>query len=252
MLILALDTTTRGGSCAVARDGVVLQEGEGDAARSHAERLPVELMAVLEAARVSLADVDLFAAATGPGSFTGLRVGIATMQGLAFAAGKPLVGISTLDALASFARRVQKAPPYFDPSNVGEGRSDPPSTASTIVVPLIDAWRGEVYAAVYERGSEMEPPMVIHPATLLERWRSSQEQMLFIGDGAATYRDLIAAMTSGRGHVAEPAAPALAGTVARLAAEAARRGELPPPHAIRPLYVRRTDAELARDARTAR
>ena len=100
MLVLALDTTTRGGSVAVARDGRVLDLLEGDAARPHAERLPGDLVTSLERAGASLADVDVFAVAVGPGSFTGLRIGIAAIQGCAFAAGRPVVGVSALEALA--------------------------------------------------------------------------------------------------------------------------------------------------------
>ena len=100
MITLALDTSTRTGSCAVLRGDDVLAEVPGDPRASHAERLPADLMTVLERARLALADVDVFAVATGPGSFTGLRVGIATMQGLALAAARPLVGVSALDALA--------------------------------------------------------------------------------------------------------------------------------------------------------
>ncbi len=82
MLVLALDTTTRTGSVAVARDGRVLDVLAGDPARPHAERVPGDLVRSLERAGLRLADVDVFAVAAGPGSFTGLRIGIAAIQGL--------------------------------------------------------------------------------------------------------------------------------------------------------------------------
>ena len=87
MRVLALDTTTRGGSVAIAEDGRVVFERVGDGARSHAERLPAELIDAVQTVGWSLADIDLFAVASGPGSFTGLRIGIATMQGLAVVKG---------------------------------------------------------------------------------------------------------------------------------------------------------------------
>ena len=224
MVVLALDTTARVGSCALARDGRVMIERSSDTAE-HASRLPRDLMTLLNEAGVDLADIDVFAVATGPGSFTGLRIGIATMQGLAFAGAKPLIGISTVDALAHEA--------------------DAPRAAT-----WIDAWRGEVYAALYDEGRLTRGPAVSRPSDELDAIRGVPTR--FIGDGAAMYREQIERAMGAQAIFANPVAPLLAGTVARLADEAARRGECPPPHAIRPLYVRRSDAELTRDARAGR
>jgi len=118
MLVLALDTTTRQGSVALARDGRVLVAGAGDPGVAHAARLPGDLVRLLDAQRVRVADVDLFAVAAGPGSFTGLRIGIATMQGLALANGKPLAGISALDALHDSLRLLSPEPLALSPRNV--------------------------------------------------------------------------------------------------------------------------------------
>ena len=224
MLVLALDTTTRAGSCALSRDGTVVLE-RSSATAEHASRLPTDLMTLLDASGLPLDSVDVFAVATGPGSFTGLRIGIATMQGLAFAGGKPLIGLSSFDALAARA---------------GAGR----------VATWIDAWRGEVYAALYDGGRIVRAPIVARPADVLADLTGAPT--LFIGDGASTYRTLIEASLDGEATIADPVVPLLAGTIAVIATQAARRGEAPPPHAIRPLYVRRTDAELVRDARAAR
>lgn len=242
MVVLALDTTMRGGSCALARDGVLVSEEAGEATVSQAARLPRELMGLLEAARTPLHDVDVFAVATGPGSFTGLRVGIATMQGLAFAEGKPLVGVSTFDALAAIG---------------AAGGPSGPEGEQVRVATWVDAWRGEVFAALYEGGREVQAPAVAHPEEALARLgqaegRGEGSPVLFIGDGAALHRDLIRQVLGHAARLAQPPDPLLAGTVAMQAANRARQGELPPPHAIRPLYVRRSDAELARMARHAR
>jgi tRNA threonylcarbamoyladenosine biosynthesis protein TsaB len=226
MLVLALDTTTRSGSCAVARAGVVLREQANASPNAQAARLPGELMTLLDRAGITLGEIDLFAVATGPGSFTGLRIGIATMQGLAFAANKPLIGVSGFDALASVAG--------------SEGR----------VATWVDAWRGEVFAALYEDGTEIEPPTVARPDDLLEQLRRAPVR--FVGDGAVTHGDVIRRALGDDARVFDPAAPLLAGAVALLAAASAAAGECPPPHAIRPLYVRRPDVELARDARASK
>jgi len=96
MRVLALDTTTRGGSLALVEDDRVLVERDGDAARPHAERLPADLMSLLDAAAAPMSSVDVYAVAAGPGSFTGLRIGMATMQGLAFVNRRPMVAVSAV------------------------------------------------------------------------------------------------------------------------------------------------------------
>ena len=225
MLCLALDTTTPGGSCAVVSDGVILREAAGDRSRAHDTRLPRDLMTLLDEARIDLQAIDVYAVATGPGSFTGLRIGISTMQGLAFAMGKPLVGVSGFDALAHAA-------------------GDSPCVAT-----WVDAWRGEVFAARYEQRTEVDAPSVESPSAVLRRVTAPT---LFIGDGAAAYADVIVSALGDRAAIAKPPAPLLAGTIARLAIESAASGVLPGPDEIRPIYVRRPDAELARNARPVR
>src|SRR5258706_10996707 len=100
MKVLALDTTTRAGSVALVDDDRIVEERGGDGARTHAERLPAEITAVADANQLALSDVDLYAVASGPGSFTGLRIGIATIQGLAFVYGRRVVALPALEALA--------------------------------------------------------------------------------------------------------------------------------------------------------
>jgi tRNA threonylcarbamoyladenosine biosynthesis protein TsaB len=228
MVILALDTTTRAGSCALSRDGVVLREDAIDTSRQLALQLPDALEAVLALAGAGLRDVDAFAVATGPGSFTGLRIGIATMQGFAFAQEKPLIGISALTALSAVAS---------------------PAFLGSRIATWIDAWRGDVYAALYEEGRPAGEPVVASPADLLEAMAPAvlANDILFIGDGAATYRDMIRARLGDTARFADPTSPLLSGIIAMLATIQYRNGHLPPPHAIRPLYVRRSDAELGRE-----
>jgi tRNA threonylcarbamoyladenosine biosynthesis protein TsaB len=230
MITLALDTSTRTGGCAVLRGDDVLAEVPGDAARTHAERLPGDLMAALEHARLALSDVELFAVATGPGSFTGLRVGIATMQGLALAANRPLVGVSVLDALAHAVAIPD---------------------AEMRVATWVDAWRGEVYAALYEGVRELEGASVELPETILRRLRGTRT--VFVGDGAAVHREAILRGMDDLEAVLPPVVePQLADVIGRLARAEIERGHRPGPADIQPLYVRRPDAELARDARVQR
>ncbi|MCU1385787.1 MAG: universal bacterial protein YeaZ, partial [Acidobacteria bacterium] len=100
MRVLALDTTTRAGSAALVADDRVVDERSGDGTRTHALRLPAELLTLAEAAGWPLPTIDLYAVASGPGSFTGLRIGIATVQGLALVHRRRIVAVPALDALA--------------------------------------------------------------------------------------------------------------------------------------------------------
>ncbi|MDA1183094.1 MAG: tRNA (adenosine(37)-N6)-threonylcarbamoyltransferase complex dimerization subunit type 1 TsaB [Acidobacteria bacterium] len=223
MLVLSLDTTQRTGSCALAQDGLVVCVHSGDPSRTQGEQLPGMLATLLDRESLTLRDVDGYGVAIGPGSFTGLRVGIATMQGLAVATNKPLVGVSGLDGLALLA--------------------SPRTPADACIVTWIDAWRGDVFAAEYVDGRASEGPVVTHPEALL---RHLQERTtLFIGDGAARNADLIRAVCGKNASFADPIAPPLAGAVATLASKALRAGERPLAHAIRPLYVHRAGAGLA-------
>jgi tRNA threonylcarbamoyladenosine biosynthesis protein TsaB len=232
MRVLALDTTARALSAAVVDDDRVLAEHVGDTARSHAERLPGALLDVVADARLDLASIDVFAVAAGPGSFTGLRVGIAAMQGLAFVLGKRIVAVSALDALAHAAAA--------------------DAAAGTLVAAWIDAHRRDVFAALYRvaaaasfsggRVVAVDPPSVGDPATVLARWMAAPD--LFIGSGARQYVDVIAARAS-EARVRD--APPLAGVIGRLAVDRTRAGEAVDPAGVQPLYVRRPDAEIARE-----
>jgi len=226
VLVLALDTTTRSGSAAVVSDGELLCEIVGDGSRTHGERLPRDLMRVLEAASVGLERIDLLAVAAGPGSFTGLRVGIAAMQGLAMSMGRKIVPISALDALAAAA---------------GDG--------SAPVAAWIDAQRGEVFAALYDGSGRrvLIEPSSLPPIRTLEAWEGAlRDEVRIIGDGAARYEDAIRERLGGRAQVL--ATPPIAGVIGRLAAASPSRAV--PPHAVVPIYIRRPDAELARSRQT--
>lgn len=225
MLILALDTTTRDGSTALVRDGRVLVEATGDPALTHAQRLPGEVTRVLEAAKAALDDVDLYAVAAGPGSFTGLRVGIATVQGLAMATGRKVVPVPVLDALARAG-----------------------ADGAHAVGAWMDAQRGQVFAALYgPDGGALIAATSVPPAETLAAWAFAADMasVRFVGDGAVRYAADIRAHT-GTGAAVVPH-PMLAGIIGMLAAEHPERAVLP--HALVPIYIRRPDAELARDRR---
>jgi len=240
MRVLALDTTTPAGSVAVVDDERVIAERSGDRSRTHAQRLPRELFETLDAAGARLEDVDAFAVACGPGSFTGLRIGIATIQGLAYVADRPVVAVSALDALAHAAAAVRDR--------------------DAVIAAWMDAHRREVFFALYRvgNGAPFDPARLVtiddaavgDPASTIDRWTtpSASQPSVFIGDGAVLYAAVIRERMPAASIVESPL---LAGTIGRVAAIAVQRGAATPAAGIRPLYVRRPDAELAREKKDA-
>jgi tRNA threonylcarbamoyladenosine biosynthesis protein TsaB len=228
---------------AVLRDGTLIVERAGDSSLTHGERLPGDIMAALEAAHLEVGDVDLLAVAAGPGSFTGLRVGIATVQGLAVARGIKAVPVSTLEALvrsldAPAAKRLRPA----------RGAASP-SIETELLAAWMDGQRGEIFAALYgDARRELLPAMAASPEKVLQGWRRVLDRpVVFVGDGAVRYCAVIETELGPSAHIV--AAGALAGTIARIAFEEPQRAVAP--HEIVPIYVRRPDAELARERRQA-
>jgi tRNA threonylcarbamoyladenosine biosynthesis protein TsaB len=205
-------------------------ESAGDEARPHGERLPLELMAVLREAETAIADVDRLAVVVGPGSFTGLRVGIATIQGLALARGLNVTPVSTFEALAWHAH----------------GSTD-------AVAAWVDAHRGEVFATLLapDARTVLAPPTALTPEATLDSWREALApfaRVQFLGNGAVRYRDVIGERLGLQAEV-DAVAPMLAAAAGSIAATEPTRAV--PPHALVPQYVRRPDVELARDRRQA-
>jgi tRNA threonylcarbamoyladenosine biosynthesis protein TsaB len=238
MKVLALDTTTRAGSAALVADDRIVDERSGDGTRTHALRLPDELLALADANGWPLSAIDLYAVASGPGSFTGLRIGIATIQGLALVHGRRVAAIPVLDALA-----------HAVTDGLPEG---------ALIGAVMDAHRGDVFAALYRVAapatsqlaelSEIEGPTVGRVGPLLARWRArSALPAIFVGDGAV----LSAAEIANQSPDARVLpAPLLGGVLGRLAI--ARAASAADPAAARPLYVRRPDVEVLRDEKLRR
>ena len=225
MLVLALDTTTRAGSVAVVADDGVRSTVVGDPSVTHGARLPLDLMRALDDAHVPLSSLDLLAVAAGPGSFTGLRVGISAMQGLAMATGRQIAAVSALDALALAGAN--------DRDDVGA---------------WMDAQRGEVFATLYDpSGTRVAiEPSAMRPGATLDAWRAALHgRVRFVGDGAVRYAELIRERLGTNVDIVAP--PPLAPIVGRLALASPERAVSP--HAVVPIYIRRPDAELARAGR---
>ena len=242
-MLLALDTTSPPGSAAL-----LLPDGRcvtvaGDA-RPFGEQLPGTLHDLVSRHGHRLGEIDVFAVTVGPGSLTGLRVGIATVQGLAFASGRPCVGVSIFDALA-WAWLVGAAPRGGD-----------------LLGLWLDARRDEVFTALLRRTGRaidddaavgelvdlVDAPGVGAAEERLEGWRklvSPGSTLSCCGTRVLADRAALASLAPEVSFVDVPTV--LASAVAEVAQREVRHGRTVRPHALHPLYVRRPDVEVARD-----
>ena len=216
-LLLALDTTHELGSLALLRGEETLEEVAVHAPEGFAHVIYRELRKLLDRRSVALADIDCFASASGPGSFTGVRVGLSCIKGLAEACGRPALAVSNLQAVASFG------------------------TAALRAV-LIDARRGQVYAAVYnEKGEIVEAEVVMG----LGAWLAGlpERDLQFVSMDFAPFEQELAA--SRVAHASRVTArSALAAAIGQIASRRFCAGEAADPAALDANYVRRSDAEL--------
>jgi tRNA threonylcarbamoyladenosine biosynthesis protein TsaB len=214
MKVLAVDTATTRGSVAVVDGEESLGEVRFSGPVNHSSRILPAVAFLLDSLGIAPADLDGLGVTVGPGSYTGLRVGIGTIQGFAFAAALPCVGVSALDALACRMRGI-----------------------SPTLVAMIDAYRDEVFAAVYdERANPLSAPVVRNPGEFVTEL---PEAPAFLGDGAAKYRSLIQRL---RPNALLPERSLfLAASVARLSASALAAGRGVAPAELRPLYLRGVD-----------
>lgn len=216
MRILAVDTTTERGSVAVADSSELLGELRLASDVTHSQRVLGGIDFLLRGLGLALEAIDGYAVATGPGSFTGLRIGISTVQGLALGQPRPCLGVSALDVLAVRARG-----------------------SAAVLVAMCDAWRDEVYGAIYDAEARLlAGPFVEAPARFLARVPAGAA---FVGAGAARYREAVRAHDPGA-RLCERSL-FLAGTLARMAEPRLARGEGHGPEQLRPLYVRAVDAQ---------
>lgn len=223
MKVLALDTSTLMSTCAVIEDDRLLGEYSLSRDMSHSERLVPMIEEILAELDIKLKEIDLYAVATGPGSFTGLRIGLATVKGFAHVFNKPVVGVSTLEALA-----------YNLPYN-------------RLVVSLLDARRDRVYAGIYSGQDQellrLEEEEAIELDSLLEKL-SDREEIVFNGEGARVYRDRITEVLGARASFARLGQNSCrAVAVGEIALERYGRQELDDFYSLTPNYLRMSQAE---------
>ena len=226
MRVLAIETATPAQSVALLEDGSLLAEISYEAKAHKGGRLLPTADRVLSKAGLAVQDIDAVAVSVGPGSFTGLRVGLATAKGLALGTGALLVGVSTLEVLA-------------------EGYPVPDVT----ICALLDACRGEVFTALFQRkGTRLErlsPDVVLVPEALKAALAGVESPAHLIGDGAARYRERFEAMLGDRVCMTEEGLRAVpsAAVVGRLGLRQLAGGKRPDA-VVGPIYLRRAEAEV--------
>ncbi len=223
MNILGIDTATGRMSVAIV-SGEDAYETDSDTPSSHCERLTPTIGALLETAGLAAGDIGLVAVSTGPGSFTGLRIGIATAMGFAWSTGIPAVGVGTL---------------------MGLGHR--PDSAGMLICPVIDARRSEAYAAVY-RAAGCVPECVVEPRavpldTLAGILSGFDEPVILTGPAAERFGPVLRKNCNADIRTTPPeSSPVSALSVARIGLCLHEQGDSTPPAALKPLYLRRADA----------
>ena len=224
-LILAIETATRAGSVAVTKGQHVLSSQMGEAAVSHSANLIEMIEQVLQEAGTTLSDVDLLAAAVGPGSFTGLRIGLATVKALAVCSNRRVAGVSTLAAIAHA------------------------SGAKGQIISLLPAGRGEVFAQLFsaEKGSVISLDAAAHlsPRALMDKY-GGMSALSWAGEGALQQAAMLTAWARDKqsawkiiqetGNLAE--------ALAALALKDYEEGKSSSAEELHATYVRASDAEI--------
>lgn len=226
--LLAIDTSTLVASVAIVRGECVLSERAEQVREGHGQSLMPLVQAVCVEAGVPSSTLAAIAAGIGPGTFTGLRVGLATAKGIALAHALPLIGISSLAAMARHAWTSALA------------RMHP----ELLAVPMFDARRGEIYTAAYDRaGTAILPEQAVPAVGFAEQLSQLQRPCLCFGEGFAQYRDVIVGVLGAQCVIGEAAMQhPRAALVAELALARLARGDVDDLHQLMPRYVRGTYA----------
>lgn len=226
MLVLALDSATNVASCAVVAPDKILVEFNLNTRKTHSERLMPLVKEALDYGELSLTDIDGFAISIGPGSFTGLRIGLATIKALAFFSGKPLVGVPTLDGLAANLR-----------------------DAEGLICPVLQARKDEVYSALYintAAGQErISDYLAISPGKLTAFLAQfAAKKITFLGDGVKMLPENLGdILGSGCGTADELDRLPRAASVGILGLERLQKGNWDELNGLTPLYIKASAAE---------
>ena len=223
MLVLAVDTTTPSGSVALLEDETLLGEVDVESAATHSVRLLRSIDCLLDAHGRDVRAIDAFAVAAGPGSFTGIRIGLGAVKALAFASAKPVASVSTLLALATKLA----------------------SDGARLVAPLLDAKKGEIYAGLFEARraglAEIIPQGAYTPDAFFARL-PTRRIIAFAGSGLAAYRSKLLPYVRDKARFPRRSA-FIAAEVGRIGRGLILAGQGVGAAALDPIYFRRSQAE---------
>jgi len=223
VIVLGIETATPQVGCALGGHEGVLASFHAARGRRHAETLTPAIAFMCEQADIELKEVGAIAVDVGPGLFTGLRVGVATGKALAQALRVPMIGLSSLDLLAYPQRGTRR-----------------------LIAAVIDARRGEVFAAFYRKGpggvQRVSEPMVARPEEVAADIEARGEECLLVGDGAVRYAAMFSDVSRAEPASVGAAYPSAAALV-ELAQPKALREEFVQPWEVQPLYLRAADAD---------
>jgi len=223
MIILAVDTTTFAGSVALLENERLLAEVDIDSAKTYSERLLPAVDFVLKTNGLDIKDMDGFALAAGPGSFTGIRIGLSTVKSFSYASGKPIAAVSTLEALAWKLRHPQ----------------------SHLLCPLLDAKKGEIFAALFESKGGKLKEIVPQGAYLPDCFFSllpSHRVIFFVGNGVDAYRNKIFEYFKDKARFPSRS-PFIAYEVGYLGYDLLKKGKGLSFQEVKPFYFRKSQAE---------
>ncbi len=222
MKILAVDSCTNVATGAVLNDGVLVAEFVLNNKITHSTKLLPQIEQMMEICELKFNDIDLFAVTIGPGSFTGERIGVATVKALAHGVNKPVIGVS---ALMSMAYNL----PY----------------TSFIVCPIMDARRNQVYTATYRwNGNQLETVKQDRAMSIEDLIKEFNEDVIFLGDGVPVYKDIILEKLKSKAHFApDHLLHIRGGSVAMCAVEENNKGKSCTYSELKPSYLRLSQAE---------
>ena len=224
MLVFGIDTCCMAATAAVMSDKIMVAQTVINQNKTHSQIMMPQIEQMFKAAEVEPSSIDAFAAAVGPGSFTGVRIGVATAKALAQAANKPCIAVSTLEALAFSSQ-------YFD----------------GIISPVLDARRNQVYNALFQGGNalaRLTDDRALALDELLAQLKEYGKKVFFMGDATLVFEEEIRAALGEFAYFAPKVSNLnLAGAVAEIGLDKLKKGEITEYGNLIPEYIRLSQAE---------